>query len=1109
MRIAIGSDHAGFELKTAMKGFVAELHHEPIDVGTYTADPVDYVEYAASVGAALRESRAERGILLCGSGVGASMAANRIPGVRAGLCHDTYSAHQGVEHDDMNVLVLGGRVIGVELARELVGAFLNARFAGGERHVRRLAKLISLENPLRGLQVFGQSVWLDYIRRSLICSGELHLLIDEDGLRGVTSNPAIFEKAVAGSSDYKEAIESPAARTLDAKTLYETLAIRDVQDAADLLRSVYDRTARRDGYVSLEVSPLFAHDTPHTLGEARRLWREVGRENLMIKVPATREGVAAIRELVGEGINVNATLLFAQDAYEQVAEAYIAGLETFVARGGDPRRVASVASFFVGRIDTAIDALIAERLSGMMSSDQEFLRSLSGKVAIANAKLAYQRYREIVASSRWKALAALGAQTQRLLWASTGTKNAAYRDVVYVEELIGSDTVTTIPPATLDAFRDHGRPRSSLLEDVESARDTMDALAQAGISITKITDALLTDGVRLFSDAFEQLLGAIDAQRRAAGAPRPNRVTSTLPRAMTGAVDETLQQWRADGKVRRLWARDATLWTGKDEARWLGWLGITNGQLAHLQRLTRVREVARSAGFSHVLLLGMGGSSLCPEVLRTTFGRVPGYPELHVLDSTDPAQVKTLDDRIDLRRTLFIVSSKSGSTLEPNILKQHFFERVKQMVGAQEAGNRFIAITDPGSRMQHLVQLEGFRRVFFGWPDIGGRYSALSDFGLVPAAIMGVDVAKFLNRAEQMVYACMPPVPVDENPGVMLGAVLGVAASRFGRDKVTILCSPGIGSLGIWLEQLIAESTGKDGKGLLPIAREAIGPPDIYGADRIFVYLRLLSAPDPAQDAAIDALQRAGQPVVRIGVADEYDLAQEFFRWEFAVAVASSILGIHPFDQPDVEASKIATRKLTDDYERHGALPRETPIFTGGGIELFADEKNAAALAERLNRERSLTSYLRAHLARLGTGDYFALLAYIEMSESLDRALQATRHAVRDARRVATCVEYGPRFLHSTGQYYKGGTNNGVFLQITCDDAVDVPIPDHRYTFGIVKAAQARGDLQVLVERERRVLRVHLGADVGAGLAALHHAIVDALAAGTIQQHREELHHVG
>jgi len=505
--------------------------------------------------------------------------------------------------------------------------------------------------------------------------------------------------------------------------------------------------------------------------------------------------------------------------------------------------------------------------------------------------------------------------------------------------------------------------------------------------------------------------------------------------------------------------------------------------------------VAKSAGFSHVLLLGMGGSSLCPEVMKMTFGKVSGFPELHVLDSTDPAQVKAFENKVDLKSTLFIVSSKSGSTLEPNIFKQYFFDRVTQLVGAKEAGSRFLAITDPGSKMQQVAESDGFRHVFFGWPNIGGRYSALSDFGLVPAAIMGVDVAKLLDRTEEMVCACMPSVPVGENPGVVLGTILGVAASQFGRDKVTLVPSPGISDLGAWLEQLVAESTGKAGKGLIPIDRELLGKPDVYGRDRMFVYLRLLSAPDAAQDQSVEELEQAGHPVVRILVDDPYDLGEEFFRWEIATAVAGSILGINPFDQPDVEASKTATRKLTTEYERSGALPAETPIFTGEGIKLFTDEKNAVALAKMTNGNQTLAGYLKAHLNRLGAGDYFALLAYVEMNEAHERALQAMRQGVRDAKGVATCLEFGPRFLHSTGQAYKGGPNTGVFLQVTCDDAVDLPVPDQKYTFGVVKAAQARGDFQVLVERDRRALRVHLGADVSAGLARLQVGIAAALTA--------------
>jgi transaldolase/glucose-6-phosphate isomerase len=1093
MRIAIGSDHAGFELKEALKAFLHGNSREVIDVGAHGSEPVDYPDCAEAVAAALCDERAERGIILCGSGVGASMAANRIPGIRAGLCHDTYSAHQGVEHDDMNVLVLGGRVVGVELARELIEAFLNAHFTGETRHLRRLAKMTALENPLRALRVFGQSVWLDYLRRSLITSGDLRRLIDEDGVCGVTSNPAIFEKAIAGSSDYSEYLESDDARRLDPKSRYEALAVRDIQEAADVLRGIYEKTRGHDGYVSLEVSPLLAHDVAGTLEEARRLWRAVARSNLMIKVPATAAGLAAIPTLIAEGINVNVTLLFAGHTYQQVAERYMSGLEMRAARGLDLHGVASVASFFVSRIDTAIDALIAARLEAApMAREERLLRALKGKVAIANAKLAYQRYQELFSGERWQALAGMGAQRQRLLWASTGTKDPAYRDVVYVEELIGSETVTTIPPATLDACRDHGRPRASLGEEIDAAWDTMATLEDAGIRIDDVTDALLAEGLQIFTDAFEKLLKTVETRSDRAGGGR-SRLACTLPAPLSAAVRSSLMEWRALGNVRRLWARDASLWTGRDEAQWLGWLGVTNDQLAHIHRLVQIADTARRAGFSDVLLLGMGGSSLGPEVMRTTFGRIEGYPALHVLDSTDPAQIKAFEEAIGLTNTLFIVSSKSGSTLEPNVFKQYFFDRVARLVGPTAAGRRFIAITDPGSKMQETGERDGFRHVFFGWPDIGGRYSVLSDFGLVPAAIMGVDVTTLLERAEEMVCACMPSVPIDENPGVVLGTIIGIAATRFGRDKLTIVTAPGLASFGAWLEQLVAESTGKDGKGVIPIDREMPGVPDVYGRDRLFIQLRLRSEHDADQDRALDALERAGHPVVRVALDDPYDLGGEFFRWEIATAVAGAILQVHPFDQPDVEASKSATRRLAAEYERTGRLPVEMPILTADGISLFADEKNAAALALAADGDRTLAGYLAAHLSRLGDGDYFALLAYLEMNDAHERTLQAMRHAVRDAMRVATCLGFGPRFLHSTGQAYKGGPNTGVFLQLTGDDASDIPVPGQKYTFGVVKSAQARGDFQVLGERGRRALRVHFGAETRSALERLQEAMLAAI----------------
>jgi transaldolase/glucose-6-phosphate isomerase len=951
----------------------------------------------------------------------------------------------------------------------------------------------ALQSPVAALRSLGQSVWLDFIRRSLIKGGELARLVEEDGLGGVTSNPAIFEKAIDGSSDYAAAIEEISQDPqLEPKEVYERLAVQDIQDAATVLRPVYDRTGRRDGYVSLEVSPDLANDTEGTLQEARRLWKAVDRPNVMIKVPATPEGVPAIRTLIGEGINVNVTLLFAREAYETVAQAFIAGLEARASRGGDLGHVASVASFFVSRIDTMVDTLLEEKFEMASGAGKARLEGLRGKVAIANAKLAYQSYKKIFSGPRWEALAARGAQTQRVLWASTGTKNPRYPDVLYVEELIGHDTVNTVPPETLAAFRDHGKTRASLESDLPAAAKTLAELEEAGISLRKVTDDLLADGLKKFVEPFTRLLKAVERRCRDANKARINGQSHVLPAAFAADVARRLAEWDSQGGTRRLWAGDASLWTGTDEASWIGWLGVVEAQLDDLTPLVRIRDEVRQKGFTHALLLGMGGSSLCPEVWKETFGTLPGAPELLVLDSTDPAQVKAREDAIDPKKTLFIVSSKSGSTLEPNIFKAYFFDRAKQALGADRAASRFLAITDPGSSLEKEAKAEGFGHVYSGLKNIGGRYSALSNFGVVPAAVMGLDVEKLLDEAERMLSACAPGVPAAENPGLVLGTILGVGATQ-GIDKLTIAASPGIHDLGAWLEQLIAESTGKDGKGIIPVDRERLAAPEAYGEDRLFAYLRLDEAPDTAQDAAIEALARAGRPVVRIDVATRYDVAEEFIRWEIATAIAGSILGINPFNQPDVEASKIATRALTDEYQKTGSLPAEAPLFEGEGVKLFADPANTEALRQ-VAGAASLGAYLKAHLGRIGAGDYFALLAYVAMNEAHEAALQTSRHRVRDGRHVATCLGFGPRFLHSTGQAYKGGPNRGVFLQVTCDDARDLPVPGQKYTFGLVKAAQARGDFQVLAERGRRALRVHLGPDVAAGLKTLDAAIAKALA---------------
>jgi transaldolase/glucose-6-phosphate isomerase len=948
-----------------------------------------------------------------------------------------------------------------------------------------------MANPLRTLQEYGQSVWLDFVSRDLLQSGELGRLIADDGLRGVTSNPSIFEKAIGHGDDYDALIAAAeAAGDKDPGALFEGLAIHDIQDGADALSPVYQQTQGRDGYISIEVSPYLAMQTEGTIEEARRLWRSIGRHNLMVKVPATGPGLPAIRTLIGEGINVNITLLFSQKVYAEVADAYISGLEDLVAKGGDPHKVASVASFFVSRIDTLVDEALDKGIAATTdTAAKERLLALKGKVAIANAKIAYRLYQQVFGDERWQRLAQSGAQTQRLLWASTGTKNKAYSDVLYVEELIGQNTVNTIPPATMDAFREHGRVRPSLEEDVAGAEAVMQGLAGAGVSIDAITARLVEDGVRLFADAADQLYAAVQKKRRAVLGKKLNAMSYKLPKELEDAVGAALEDWREHGKVRRLWAGDAALWTETDEEKWLGWLTIVDRQLKAAGHLTAFAAEVKQVGFTDILLLGMGGSSLGPEVLAHSFAHRPGFPRLQVVDSTDPAQLRRIEGGVDLKRTLFIVSSKSGSTLEPNILKQYFYERATAALGEAQAATHFVAITDPGSPVEKMARAQGFRRVFHGDSAIGGRYSVLSDFGMVPAAAIGIDTSAFLERAAEMVRSCTASAPPVENPGIILGAIMG-AAAQMGRDKLTIIASPGIASLGAWLEQLLAESTGKLGRGIVPLDAEPLGAPAVYGADRLFAYLRLTSDPDGEEEAQVAALEAAGQPVVRITLSDAMQIGQEFFRWEMATAVAGAMLAINPFDQPDVEAQKVKTRELTTAYEKSGALPPETPFFVADGISLFADPVNAAALKTGTT---SLASVLKAHLGRAGAGDYVALLAYIDRNPAHAEALTRVRRMIRDRLRVATCLGFGPRFLHSTGQVYKGGPNSGVVLQITCEDGADLAVPRQAYSFGIVKAAQARGDFDVLAERGRRLLRVHLPADLEAGLTTLGRAVEQAL----------------
>lgn len=912
---------------------------------------------------------------------------------------------------------------------------------------------------LKELQQSGQAPWLDFVDRKFLKEGGLKKLVEEDGITGVTSNPSIFEKAMghgeAYDEQFKSFVESHAGASI--ADTYEAMAISDIQDAADTLRPVFDRLRGQDGYVSLEVSPYLANGTDETIAEARRLHAAVERPNLMVKVPGVDAGVPAIRQLIEDGISINVTLLFSNEAYQRVAFAYLEGLEARVAKGEPIDRISSVASFFVSRIDTAIDKKIDERLQ---EGDQEAeaLKAIRGKVAIANAKLAYEWYQDLVASDRWKTLADKGANVQRLLWASTGTKDPSYPDTLYVDALIGRDTVDTMPPKTMDAFRDHGTLKQTLTDDVEGARRVIAEADRLGLDLEGVTSKLVIDGVKLFADAADALLGAIAAKRATLAGDKISAMQKKLPEEFGKTVEERLERARADGWARRLWQGDASMWTGKDEGKWLGWLSAGQGRQADYPALARLSEQARS--FGNAVLLGMGGSSLGPEVLARIIGPSSGAPKVIVLDSTDPGQIGTVAGEIDAENTLFLVSSKSGSTMEPELLRAFFWAK------AGGRGDHFVAVTDPGSKLETSAKEDGFKAIFLGDPAIGGRYSVLSHFGMVPAAIMGIDVEKFFADVAPMVQACGPDAPPGANPGFQLGAVLGEAANA-GRDKVTIMTSETLRPFGSWLEQLLAESTGKQGKGMVPVDLEPVLPIEAYGQDRVFAMLSL-DGDDVSQiDALADKLVEAGHPVIRFHLHAKEQIGQEFFRWEIATAVAGAIIGIDPFDQPDVEDAKVKTRQLVDAYEQSGELEPDEPFASSAQLAFYSAGNTRFDATDP-------EAILRAHFASATAGDYVGFLAYVERNEAHQEEIAAMRQAVASARQVATVAGFGPRFLHSTGQAYKGGPKSGVFLEITRDADPDLSIPGHKASFGTVQLAQARGDMEVLADRGQRVLRVHL-----------------------------------
>ncbi len=879
---------------------------------------------------------------------------------------------------------------------------------------------------LAALTAAGTSVWLDQIRRSLITCGELERLERELSLRGVTSNPAIFEKAILGSTDYDEQIADLAPKGLSAREIYDEIAVLDVQLACDVLRGVWDEADHADGFVSLEVEPAFAHDTEATLRQAREYWERVERPNLMLKIPGTEAGVPAIEEAIAAGINVNVTLLFSVESYTAIAEAFIRGMERRHA-AGESLDVHSVASFFVSRVDSEVDKRLAD-------ANPDQYEELRGIAAVANARAAYQRFKELFRGERFAALRDAGAPVQRPLWASTGVKDPHYPETKYVDSLVAPDTVNTMPMPTLLACAEELEVTGATADEDPSG--DLERLEAAGIDMGDVTKKLLREGIDKFVDPFDALIGGIELAREGIVTGRPRTIKATLPDELEPPVIARVHAAQRENVAKRIWAHDQSLWGGPgvpEIGNRLGWLTISEKMLEHAADLREFADAARADGLEHAVLLGMGGSSLGPEVIRRSYGHLPDGMRLHVLDSTDPGAVRDTERAVDLDKTLFIVSSKSGGTIETLSHMRYFYER------SGGDGSRFCAVTDPGSGLAELARERGFRHVFENDPDIGGRYSVLSYFGLVPAACAGVNIEGMLHQAQVAEQNCAQFDSAQSNSGLWLGCVMGELAQH-GRDKLTYLVSDPISSFGLWVEQLVAESTGKHGKGILPVADEPLAPPEAYGDDRVFAYLRNEDEPDEELDAAIEALGRAGHPTATLSVTGgAADLGRIFFFAEFATAVVGWVLGINPFDQPNVQEAKDNTARILDE-----GLPDVDP----GSLEEL--------------------------LAGAAPPNYIAITAFAPPSEELDAAVTELRVALRERTRCATTFGYGPRYLHSTGQYHKGGPANGLFIQLYQPAAEDIEIPEAGYSFEHLKNAQALGDMQTLRAHGLGVARIEI-----------------------------------
>jgi transaldolase / glucose-6-phosphate isomerase len=933
---------------------------------------------------------------------------------------------------------------------------------------------------------YGQSYWLDNLTRKKIKGGELKKRVTQQGLRGITSNPSIFNKAITGGSDYDTQIKQLVNQKKGIHEIYEALTVKDVQDACDILRPVFDESEGVDGFVSLEVSPYLAHDEEGTKIEARKLYAEVDRPNCFIKIPGTEEGARAIEEVLYEGININVTLLFSISSYEAVANAYVNALERRANEGKSIKEIRSVASFFLSRIDVLTDQLLGHLIiPGDTNDDSLKPENLLGKAGVASAKLAYQSYKKIFSGERWYKLVELGAKVQRPLWASTSTKDPMYSDVKYVEPLIGPDTVNTLPDETIDAFADHGKLEENTVEkDVDQSYRLFEDLRKLNIDIDFVTEQLVNEGIQKFIDPYDNLMKTLAQKRNEILGDKlgKQKINFGKSKSLVSAAMKSLNEKQYS---RRLFAKDPYLWSSdpeeiKEIKIRIGWLDSMEYFLSKADEVDQLVKSVKADKYKFVVLLGMGGSSLCPEVSKETFGSKAGYPQLFVLDNTDPAAIKNVEDQIDLAKSLFIVSSKSGTTTETLSFYRYFYEQTGKVVG-ENVGEHFVAVTDPGTPLVTDAHDHNFRHVFENPIEFGGRYSALSFFGLVPMALIGVDIKKILNNAHQMMISCGQFVTAEANPGVSLGTLLGVNY-KLGRDKVTFVLSKSISAFGLWVEQLIAESTGKTGKGLLPVEGEKLGAPVSYSNDRVFVHIYAEDDEYKGDVRKLAALEKEGHPVVRISIKDKLALGAEYLRWEIATATAGVVMGIDAFNQPNVAESKNNTKELLEEWKQKGSFSEGDPVVEKEGISIYCNQSADWLFEEH---RKNVKDFFGTYLKQSKSPDYFSILAYFLQTPARHRFLQSIRFGVKDKFKVATTLGYGPRYLHSTGQLHKGGANTGVFIILTADAQEEIQIPGSPYGFATLQRSQALGDLRSLNNKERRVIRIHLGSDIEGGLKKL------------------------